>query len=128
MARLVAGSHEPSDMTDNCMIAKFRCQPVEFDVQQLARATDALMGSEIEQLSIDLLHEAFSRRSELTDRSIDMLLNEFVPLTKLMGEQIHGRTIHSRHRLPHHVAGLRDDDQLCCGRARLWSGFIHGSV
>jgi hypothetical protein len=55
---------------------------------QLARATDGLTGSEVEQLFIDALHEAFSRRAEPTDLSIAMLLNDLVPLSKLMSEQI----------------------------------------
>jgi hypothetical protein len=71
-------------------IAKFGRQPEKFDVIQLARATDGLTGSEIEQLFIDSLHEAFSRRTEPTDLSIAMLLNDLVPLSKLMSEQIDG--------------------------------------
>ena len=69
-------------------IAKFRRDPKQFDIVQLARATDGLTGSEIEQLFIDALHEAFSRRAEPTDLSIAMLLNDLVPLSKLMSEQI----------------------------------------
>jgi hypothetical protein len=57
-------------------------------VTQLARASDGLTGSEIEQLFIDAMHEAFSRRQEPTDLSIALLLNELVPLSRLMAEQI----------------------------------------
>jgi SpoVK/Ycf46/Vps4 family AAA+-type ATPase len=69
-------------------IDKFRREPKTFDIIQLARATEGLTGSEIEQLFVDALHEAFSRRTEPTDLSIAMLLNDLVPLSKLMGEQI----------------------------------------
>jgi AAA+ superfamily predicted ATPase len=69
-------------------VAKYRREPDRFDIVQLARATDGLTGSEIEQLFIDSLHEAFSRRSEPTDLSIALLLNDLVPLSKLMNEQI----------------------------------------
>lgn len=69
-------------------IAKFHREPKHFDIVQLARATEGLTGSEIEQLFIDALHEAFSRREEPTDLSIAMLLNDLVPLSKLMSEQI----------------------------------------
>jgi AAA+ superfamily predicted ATPase len=69
-------------------VAKYRREPDKFDIAQLARATDGLTGSEIEQLFIDSLHEAFSRRSEPTDLSIALLLNDLVPLSKLMNEQI----------------------------------------
>jgi AAA+ superfamily predicted ATPase len=69
-------------------IAKFRRDPNQFDLVQLARATEGLTGSEIEQLFIDSLHEAFSRRAEPTDLSIALVLNDLVPLSKLMSEQI----------------------------------------
>jgi AAA+ superfamily predicted ATPase len=69
-------------------VVKFGREPQKFDIIQLARATEGLTGSEIEQLFIDALHEAFSRRTEPTDLSIAMLLNDLVPLSKLMGEQI----------------------------------------
>jgi AAA+ superfamily predicted ATPase len=71
-------------------IAKFRRDPKQFDIVQLARATEGLTGSEIEQVFIDSLHEAFSRRAEPTDLSIALLLNDLVPLSKLMSEQIDG--------------------------------------
>jgi SpoVK/Ycf46/Vps4 family AAA+-type ATPase len=69
-------------------IAKFRREPEQYDTVQLARATEGLTGSEIEQVFIDSLHEAFSRRAEPTDLSIALLLNDLVPLSKLMSEQI----------------------------------------
>jgi SpoVK/Ycf46/Vps4 family AAA+-type ATPase len=69
-------------------IAKFHRQPEKYDTVQLARATEGLTGSEIQQVFIDSLHEAFSRRAEPTDLSIAMLLNDLVPLSKLMSEQI----------------------------------------
>jgi AAA+ superfamily predicted ATPase len=71
-------------------IAKFRRDPKQFDIVQLARATEGLTGSEIEQVFIDSLHEAFSRRAEPTDLSIALQLNDLVPLSKLMSEQIDG--------------------------------------
>jgi hypothetical protein len=37
---------------------------------------------------IDSLHEAFSRRTEPTDLSVAMVLNDLVPLSKLMSEQM----------------------------------------
>ena len=69
-------------------IAKFHREPEKYDTVQLARATEGLTGSEIEQVFIDSLHEAFSRRAEPTDLSIAMVLNDLVPLSKLMSEQI----------------------------------------
>jgi len=69
-------------------VAKYGRSEQSFDIDQLARTTDGLTGSEIEQLFIDALHEAFSRRTEPTDLSIAMLLNDAVPLSKLMSEQV----------------------------------------
>jgi SpoVK/Ycf46/Vps4 family AAA+-type ATPase len=71
-------------------VAKYRRKADDYDVAQLARATDGFTGSEIEQLFIDGLHAAFSRREEPTDLSVAMLLNDMVPLSKLMSEQIDG--------------------------------------
>jgi hypothetical protein len=71
-------------------IAKFGRKPGEFDVIQLAKATEGLTGSEIEQLFIDALHEAFNSRQEPTELSVALLLNDFMPLSKLMSEQIDG--------------------------------------
>jgi hypothetical protein len=69
-------------------IAKYGRAPDKFDVVELARATEGLTGSEIEQLFIDGLYDGFSRREEPTDLNIAMLLNDLVPLSKLMAEQI----------------------------------------
>jgi AAA+ superfamily predicted ATPase len=69
-------------------IGKYGRSAEKFDLVQLARATEGLTGSEIEQLFIDALYDAFNRRAEPTDLSIAMLLNDLVPLSKLMSEQI----------------------------------------
>ena len=71
-------------------VAKYGRKPQNFDLAQLAKATEGLTGSEIEQVFIDSLHEAFSQRSEPTDLSIAMQLNDLVPLSKLMSEQVDG--------------------------------------
>ena len=71
-------------------ITKYGRNSQSFDVQQLARATEGFTGSEIEQLVIDALYDAFSRREEPTDLSVMLVLNQTVPLSKLMGEQVAG--------------------------------------
>jgi len=71
-------------------IAKYGRASEKFDTAQLARATDGLTGSEIEQAFIDALYDAFSRREEPTDLTISLQLAELVPLSKLMAEQIQG--------------------------------------
>lgn len=69
-------------------IYKYGRAPDQFDLAQLAKATDGFTGSEIEQAFIDALYEAFSHRQEPTDLTISLQLTELVPLSKLMSEQI----------------------------------------
>src|ERR1700733_5028508 len=71
-------------------IQKYLRQPKEFDLVQLARATDGLTGSEIENVFVDSLFHAFDLGKEPTDLSITQVLVDFVPLSKLMAEQIKG--------------------------------------
>lgn len=69
-------------------IAKYGRRPESFDVVKLAKATEGLTGAEIEQTFIDALYEGFSRDKEPTDLLIGMVLENVVPLSKLMAEQI----------------------------------------
>jgi SpoVK/Ycf46/Vps4 family AAA+-type ATPase len=71
-------------------IAKYRRDPKEFDLVQLARATDGLTGSEIENVFVDAMFKAFEAGKEPTDLTVAEVLTEFVPLSKLMGEQMTG--------------------------------------
>ena len=71
-------------------IAKHGRDPKDFDIVQLARATDGLTGSEIENVFIEALYAAFDEENEPTDLTIAQVLTEFVPLSKLMAEQIAG--------------------------------------
>jgi len=69
-------------------IAKYGRGPERFDVAQLAKGTEGLTGSEIEQAFIDALYDGFSRREEPNDLTVGMQLSELVPLSRLMAEQI----------------------------------------
>ncbi len=71
-------------------ISKYRRDPKDFDVVQLARVTDGLTGSEIENVFIDALFTGFEMNQEPTDLTVAKVLTEFVPLSKLMAEQITG--------------------------------------
>ena len=71
-------------------IAKYSRDPKDFDIVQLARATDGLTGSEIENVFIEALYAAFDEENEPTDLTVARVLTEFVPLSKLMAEQITG--------------------------------------
>lgn len=71
-------------------IAKYGRDPREFDIPQLARATDGLTGSEVEAVFVEALYRAFDRGEEPTDLDVGAALVDFVPLSKLMAEQIAG--------------------------------------
>jgi SpoVK/Ycf46/Vps4 family AAA+-type ATPase len=76
-------------------IGKHGRDPKDFDIVQLARATEGLTGSEIENAFVEALYLAFDSggdagEKEPTDLDIAGVLNEFVPLSKLMAEQIAG--------------------------------------
>lgn len=51
-------------------------------------ATDGLTGSEIEQAFIDALYAAFAEGREPSILTVSLVLNDLVPLSRLMGEQI----------------------------------------
>jgi SpoVK/Ycf46/Vps4 family AAA+-type ATPase len=71
-------------------IAKLKRDPKDFDMRQLAKAADALTGSEIEAVFVEALYQAFDDDKEPTDLTIARILTEFVPLSKTMAEQISG--------------------------------------
>jgi len=71
-------------------IEKYHRDPGAFDVQSLAAQTEGLTGSEIEQVFIDSLYEAFNGEMEPTDLTVIAQLRNLVPLSKLMKEQITG--------------------------------------
>jgi AAA+ superfamily predicted ATPase len=76
-------------------IRKHGRAPGDFDLIQLAKATEGLTGSEIENVFIEALYMAFDSggeagEKESTDLDIARVLTEFVPLSKLMAEQIGG--------------------------------------
>lgn len=69
-------------------IQKYGRDAKEFDLVALAKATEGLTGSEIEQGFVESLFSGFDQNKEPTDFSIAQVLTEFVPLSKLMAEQI----------------------------------------
>ncbi len=71
-------------------IRKYGRNPADFDLVQLGRATDGLTGSEIESVFADALFLAFDSDREPSDLDVALILSEFVPLSKLMAEQING--------------------------------------
>jgi SpoVK/Ycf46/Vps4 family AAA+-type ATPase len=62
----------------------------DFDLQQLSRVSAGLTGAEIEAVFVESLFSAFERSKEPTDLDVASALNGFVPLSRLMAEQIEG--------------------------------------
>jgi SpoVK/Ycf46/Vps4 family AAA+-type ATPase len=69
-------------------ITKYSRDAKDFDVVQLARASEGLTGSEIENTFVAGLYHAFDEEREPTDLEIAQCLTECVPLSRLMAEQI----------------------------------------
>jgi ATP-dependent 26S proteasome regulatory subunit len=68
-------------------IAKYGRDPKEYDLAQMAKATDGYTGAEIEQVFVEALYHAFEHEKEPTDLTLGEVLVDFVPLSKLMAEQ-----------------------------------------
>ena len=67
-----------------------RRDPSNYEIQQLARASEGLTGAEIEAVFNEAMFVGFERLKEPTDLDIAAVLNGFAPLSKLMAEQIVG--------------------------------------
>ena len=69
-------------------IARHGRNPDEYDIPQLAKISDGFTGAEIGQSFIEALYAAFARSAEPTDMDIAGALNDFVPLSQLMSDQL----------------------------------------
>lgn len=74
----------------NIQIRKYGRVAEDYDVVQLAKITEGFTGSEIEAVFVDALFLAFDAEQEPTDLTVATVLNDFVPLSRLMAEQIQG--------------------------------------
>ena len=79
-------------------IDKYQRDPKDFDLIQLARMTEGLTGSEIENVFVEALYDGFDQEKEPTDLTIAQVLTGFVPLSKLMAEPIQALRDWSRGR------------------------------
>ncbi len=62
--------------------------PANFDLDQLAEASEGYSGSEIEQSIISAMYEAFTEDREVSTEDILKALSETVPLSETMEEQV----------------------------------------
>ena len=61
---------------------------IDFDLQQLAKSSEGLTGAEIEAVFLEAMFAAFERGDEPTEMDVGASMSSFVPLSKLMAEQI----------------------------------------
>ncbi|HRJ44705.1 MAG TPA: AAA family ATPase, partial [Caldilineaceae bacterium] len=64
--------------------------PQDFDLRSLAMASDGLSGAEIEQAIIAALYDAFDQNRPLAMDDLLTVLNETIPLSTMMKEEIAG--------------------------------------
>jgi ATP-dependent 26S proteasome regulatory subunit len=64
--------------------------PEEFDLEQLARASEGFSGAEIEEAIVSALYDVFDAGTPLTTEALLKSLNETVPLSTTMKEEIDG--------------------------------------
>lgn len=62
--------------------------PESFDIEALAAATDGFSGAEIEQAVIDALYRVFPEGRDINSTDIVSVINETVPLSQTMAEDI----------------------------------------
>jgi SpoVK/Ycf46/Vps4 family AAA+-type ATPase len=72
--------------------------PDDFDLNTLAMASDGLSGAEIEQAVIASLYEAFDQRRPLTMDDLLNVLQETIPLSTMLREEINGLRDWARQR------------------------------
>lgn len=82
----------------NIQIKNYGRDPRDYDVMQLARASEGLTGSEIEAVFVESMFTAFYEDREPTDLTIAGALTGFVPISRLMAEQISGLRSWSKDR------------------------------
>ena len=83
-------NREEREMIWDIQVAKHGRDTRQFDLAQLSKSTDGLTGAEIEQVFINAMYRAFAEEEEPSDFTVGEVLVDFVPLSKLMAEQITG--------------------------------------
>jgi ATP-dependent 26S proteasome regulatory subunit len=69
-------------------LAKRKMDPVKFDLEGLAHASDGFSGAEIEEAIISAMFDSFYDKQELTSERLLGSLRQTVPLSKTMRENI----------------------------------------
>lgn len=69
-------------------LKKRRCDPSQFDLEQLAKVSQGFTGSEIEQAVISALHEAYSQSRPMVTADVVTALEGTSPLSVVMGDRL----------------------------------------
>jgi SpoVK/Ycf46/Vps4 family AAA+-type ATPase len=64
--------------------------PAQFDVQKAAGKSRGFSGSEIEEVIVSGLYDAFNQDEALAQKHLDTVIDSFIPLSRTMEEQIKG--------------------------------------
>ena len=70
-------------------LARRRKNPKDFDLDQLVDITKDFTGSELEQVIVSGMFQAFTEKADLTEKHLAAAIRETRPLAVLMAEDIH---------------------------------------
>ena len=59
-------------------------------IEKLAEMTKEFAGSELEEIIVSALYDAFDEETELNQSHLENTINGMIPLSKTMGDQIKG--------------------------------------
>ena len=65
-------------------------KPEEYNIEKLAEMTKEFAGSELEEIIVSALYDAFDEETELNQNHLENTINGMIPLSKTMGDQIKG--------------------------------------
>jgi SpoVK/Ycf46/Vps4 family AAA+-type ATPase len=69
-------------------LARRHRDPLQFDLDLMARETEGFSGAEIEQVIISALYDAFEAERELTDGDLRYNIRQTIPISQTMSERI----------------------------------------
>ena len=67
---------------------KRKRNPEDFDLDRLSRLCGGYSGSEIEEVVISALYDAFDQGSDITQEILDGAVGSMIPLSQTMSEEI----------------------------------------
>jgi SpoVK/Ycf46/Vps4 family AAA+-type ATPase len=71
------------------LLKRYKREPVHFDLESLAQATDGYTGAEIEKIIVEGLYKAYSSKAKkLTDTHLAQSVSDVTPISTVMGDKI----------------------------------------